>query len=165
MTNYFRAPWSKWLWLTTVSSVNICLASGYIAWIALAETPPQMRLAVTLALMLPIPVAALFMVRGYTLTGRWLLVHRLLWKTRIPLTGDLDANWDPEALIGGVRTWGNGGFFGFTGWFSNEFLGRYRAYLTDPKLAVILRFGAQTVVVSPESPNGFIDLIRHGGKD
>jgi hypothetical protein len=65
-----------------------------------------------------------------------------------------------------VRLWGNGGFFSFTGFYFNRLLGRYRAWVTDPRRVVVLRFPARTVVISPAEPEEFIlDLQRYVKKD
>jgi hypothetical protein len=59
------------------------------------------------------------------------------------------------------RTAGNGGLYSFTGSFSNKMLGDYRALVTNPALSVILRFPSETVVVSPDSPEAFVQNILH----
>ena len=66
------------------------------------------------------------------------------------------AEIDPEAMNRSIRLFGNGGLFCFAGQFRNKKLGRYRAYATDPKLAVILRFTDKVVVVTPGSPDRFV---------
>ncbi len=52
-------------------------------------------------------------------------------------------------MKGSIRTFGNGGLFCFSGRFRNRKLGSYRAFATDPKLAVVLRFPDKIVVVTP----------------
>jgi len=42
----------------------------------------------------------------------------------------------------------------------NTKLGAYRAYATDPKRSVDLKFRDQTAVVSPDSPDDFVDCIK-----
>ena len=66
----------------------------------------------------------------------------------------------PDAMRRSLRTFGNGGVFGFTGWFYNSRLGRYRAWVTDPKRAVVLVFPDRTIVVSPGRPHLFVDELR-----
>ena len=46
-----------------------------------------------------------------------------------------------------------------TGCFWNRKLGRYRAYVTDPKRAVVLRFDDRVVVVSPDCPAEFVAAV------
>jgi PH (Pleckstrin Homology) domain-containing protein len=105
--------------------------------------------------------SALFVVRGYEVHGRDLFVRRLLWATRIPLEG-LEAAWrDPEAMARSVRVFGNAGLFAVTGVYRNRTLGTYRAFVTDRKLAVVLRTRAQkSIVLSPERPEAFLATLR-----
>lgn len=67
---------------------------------------------------------ALFTIRGYTLTPDTILVHRLFWTTRLPLTGLQSVQFEPDAMRGSIRTFGNGGLFSFTGFFRNKDIGR-----------------------------------------
>ena len=41
-----------------------------------------------------------------------------------------------------------------------ERLGRYRAWVTDPRRAVVLEFPDRTIVVSPGRPHLFVDELR-----
>ena len=108
------------------------------------------------AAVLAVPVvAALFSVRGYALKPDTLLVKRLLWNTEVPLRGLRSADADPTLLAGSWRTFGNGGFFSFSGWFYNKALGKYRAFVTNHDDTVVLRFSDRTVVVSPSPADEF----------
>jgi hypothetical protein len=100
-----------------------------------------------------------FVVRGYRLDGRRLLVRRLLWETVIDLSGLRRARHDPEAMSGSIRTLGNGGLFSFTGRFRNRNLGSYRAWVTDPRLAVVIELEDRTLVVSPDRPRKMADAL------
>ncbi len=102
---------------------------------------------------------ALTVVSGYRLEADGLSVERPLWTTRVSLAG-LDRAWhDPSAVCRSIRLFGNGGLFSVTGWFRNPTLGRYRAFVTDPAKAVVLRSPARTLVVSPEDPIGFLAQV------
>ncbi len=98
---------------------------------------------------------------GYSIEGRDLVVHRrAVSAVRQPLAG-LQGVWlAPGAMGWSMRTFGNGGLCGFTGWFYNTRLGRYRAWVTDPSRTVVLEFGDHTVVVSPRRPHLFVDELR-----
>ncbi len=100
--------------------------------------------------------AALFTIRGYAVSPDVILVHRLFWKTRVPLAGLQSVRFEPDAMLGGIRTFGNGGLFSFSGFFWNKTLGVYRAFVTDSRRAVVLRFPGGTVVVSPAAPEDFV---------
>ena len=56
-------------------------------------------------------------------------------------------------------TLSNGGFFSFTGYFRNKELGSYRAFMTDRRRALVIRFPASVIVISPERPENFVDTI------
>ena len=98
---------------------------------------------------------------GYSFEGRDLVIHRRAWSSfRLPLGGLTGARVAPDAMRRSLRTFGNGGVFGFTGWFHNSRLGRYRAWVTDPRKAIVLEFENETVVVSPGHPHLFVDELR-----
>ena len=104
--------------------------------------------------------SAVFMVRGYVVTGTSLLIRRLGWERRLDLSGLTSATVDPDALHRSMRLFGNDGFFAFTGMFRNKKLGVYRAFATDPKRAVVLNFSGKTVVVTPDDPHKFVTVIN-----
>jgi hypothetical protein len=106
-----------------------------------------------------LPVASLFVVRSYAIEFNELLIRRLLWTTRLPLAGLQSAEAVPDAMRGSLRLFGNGGMFSITGLFRNRALGNYRAFVTDLKKTVVLRFPKRTVVVSPENPEQFVAEI------
>ena len=152
---HYKAPWSTSLivisTLATVSCLGIAIgvawsSRGILLWIAL------LPLAIVCG-------AALFTVRGYTVTSNAILLHRLFWTTRLPLAGLRSAQFEPGAMRWSIRTFGNGGLFSFTGFFRNKALGTYRAFVTDPSRSVVLRFSKRTVVVSPAAPEEFVHDI------
>lgn len=104
--------------------------------------------------------AALFTIRGYAIVPDAILVRRLFWTTRLPRAGLRSATFDPEAMSGSLRTCGNGGAFSFTGFYWSRKLGAYRAFVTDPRRAVILRYENRTIVVSPDEPENFVRELR-----
>jgi hypothetical protein len=49
--------------------------------------------------------------------------------------------------------------FSFSGYYRSLVLGRYRAFVTDLHRTVILRFPKRTVVLSPGSPEDFVQEL------
>lgn len=143
----FSARWSVMLIVVTAVITGVCLFAGF----AVGRALPSVGAAV---LAMPV-VAALFSVRGYTLQSGTLLVKRLFWNTEVPLRGLRSADADPTLLAGSWRTFGNGGFFSFSGWFYNKTLGKYRAFVTNYDDTIVLRFSDRTVVVSPTPAGEF----------
>lgn len=104
--------------------------------------------------------SALFTVRGYSVTPDAILIHRLLWTTRLSLAGLHSAQVEPDAMRRSLRLFGNGGLFSFTGFFRSKALGVYRAFVTDPHRTVVLHFPTRTVVLSPSAPEEFVHDLR-----
>lgn len=54
-----------------------------------------------------------------------------------------------------MRSFGSGGLFASIGYFSNQVLGNYLAYITDPQNAVVVEFTNRLVVVTPKTQMGY----------
>jgi hypothetical protein len=159
-TVHFRAPWGALL--TTVSLASTVLLVG-VSILCLSVLPPKLDFARFTAGVLPLVVVLgclPFLVRGYVLTERELVIQRLGWTNRWPLAGLTAAEVDPDALKKSIRLWGNGGLFSFCGWFRNKKLGLYRIFGTDPKRSVVLKFVGRTIVLTPDKPEEFVVAIR-----
>ena len=158
----FGAPWSTLLKGLSVFSGGVIV----LVTLLVGLTFPREMLGanlMTASLLLPIVVligCALYTVRGYELQGDRLEIRRLLWSTAIPLAG-LERAWhDPHAMDRSLRVFGNGGAFSITGLFSNRALGRYRAWATDPKRAVVLVLPGRRFVVTPDRPEDFLRQLQ-----
>ena len=142
----FTAPWSPLLIIVSVVATALCFWTGIVrACGALSVVPVALMIG-----------CALFTVRGYVITPEAILVRRLLWDTRLPRIGLVSATFSPKAMQGSIRTFGNGGFYSFTGWHRNRELGNYRAFVTDAARSVVLRYPGKRFVVSPGEPEEFV---------
>lgn len=148
MPQHFAAPWSLKLKLLSV-------AFGGLLLYAASQADPIGSVVIAGVLVF----CAALAVRGYSVVDGQLLIHRLGWASRLDLGRLASADYSPGATLGSARTFGIGGLFGFVGHFRNAVLGPYRAYATDPANAVVLRFGRETVVVTPERPAEFVAVI------
>jgi hypothetical protein len=146
---HYKAPWGTPLIVSSSLATVLCLG--------LAVYLDRNNLGRVALLLLAINVfAALFTIRGYTITADAILVHRLFWATRLPLAGLQSAEFSPGAMCKSMRTFGNGGLFSFTGFYRNKALGSYRAFVTDLRRTVVLRYDKRTVVISPAVPEEFV---------
>ena len=149
---HYKAPWSSSL--IVISSVVTVICLGVAIQLVVSGG--------SWAALLPLVIifgGLLFTVRGYTVTSDAILVHRLFWSTRLSLSGLESAEVVPNIMRGGLRLFGNGGLFSFTGFFRNRSLGVYRAFVTDQHRTVVLPFPKRPVVVSPSVPEDFLQAI------
>jgi len=163
----FNAPWGKALWIVSTAVTALLIwVSGILS--AFSKAAPGHGILGRPLSLLPLIIivgAAPFTVRSYAITPDAILVQRLFWNTRVPLVDFQSARFDPGALRWSIRTCGNGGMYSFTGWYWNRRLGAYRAFATDPKRAVVLKFARRTIVLTPDSPEDFVrELSAHIGK-
>ena len=157
---YFRAPWSKSLIVASTFATLVCVGVTYGMWtLPMDGSLEPLRFWLGLLPLAVILACALFTVRGYSIANDTLLIDRLFWKTRVSLRELRSVTFDPEATRRSIRTFGNGGFFSFTGYFRNKDLGPYRAFMTDRRLAVVLRFAASVIAISPERPEDFVSTV------
>ena len=148
----FTAPWSWQLIAISVLLTGLCLWIGISRFSGAWSFVPIVLMA----------GCALFVVRGYVITPEAIVVKRLFWCTRLPRIGLVSATFSPKAMKGSVRTFGNGGFYSFTGWHWNRELGNYHALVTDPARSVVLRYPGRRFVVSPGNPDGFVRELMGG---
>lgn len=160
MEQEYGAPWGRQLrWATALSLAVLLL----IAALGLATGPRHLwiwRLAMVGTPLLVILATLPFLVRGYTLTSRSLVVHRLGFDTTLPLDDLRGVRGVADEIRGSLRLFGNGGLFAITGWYWNRRLGRYRAFATDPGRGVLLEFGRGKLLVTPHDPQAFIVQAR-----
>jgi len=155
--SHYSAPWSPAVKVITTLSLTLLLGvSLYGAVFFSRSVTPLVRLAISVLPLAVIVGTLPFLVRGFLLGPGELRIQRLGWQNRFRLKDITSVELNAEALRGSIRLCGSGGLFGFFGWFRNRTLGLYRAYGTDPKLAVILRMHQRTIVVTPEDPQRFV---------
>lgn len=149
MREHFFAPWSTRLKLATgiFAVVLIVVAVAAAGWGS----------AVAVGVLI---VAAAFAIRGYSVMDGKLMIHRPGWSTKFDLAKLTSAEVNPGATIGSLRTTGIGGLFGFVGHYHNEILGSYKAYATNEFNTVVLVFGNETIVVTPDDPDAFVEAVR-----
>jgi len=109
--NTFKAPWGKTLCWMSAFSVVVILAVTVPLFATLKSEAGRWPVAIVV---LMLPVAALFAVRSYAIEPNVLAIQRLLWTTRLPLSGLQSAEAVPGVMRGSLRLFGNGGMFSIT---------------------------------------------------
>lgn len=162
----FDAPWGRPLrWISIGATVLLLGLTIFLVRVLgsgeePAPGPPGLAAAAAAIPALILIGAAAFVIRAYSLPPGFLCVHRLGWRTRLPLRGLESAEVVPRAMTRSLRLFGNGGLFSFSGLFWNRSLGRFRAFVTDLDSTVVLQWPDRTVVVSPNHPERFVNAVR-----
>ncbi|MEM7148019.1 MAG: PH domain-containing protein [Verrucomicrobiota bacterium] len=159
----FPATWSTSVRLVSALTTILLLTIAYFIY---PTSPPWGHLATGLCLFILVG-SLLFTIRGYRLDPQTKTLHikRLLWSTKISLEDLESATPDPNAMKGSIRLFGNGGLYSFTGLFRNDKLGNYRAFVTNPKHSVVLKFASRKpILVSPADPEAFSDSAKQHPK-
>ena len=162
MREFPAAPWAPKLKFGSIVAVAVCAVIAATSGAAFPRGAVPIGAVANFLLVIPpllVAGALLFVVRGYEIEARSLGVRRLLWVTRIPLDGLQRAWHDAEAMQRSIRIFGNGGLFAISGLFRNRSLGSYRAFVTRPDRAVVLRTATRVVVISPAEPRAFLDAL------
>lgn len=156
----FTAPFGKEIRLATPLVLVICVGVVVIGFTAVPEKVAWARW-LTVATGIFIPLFSWFcQIREYRLEDGQLIIRQRLWNNRLPLAELRGFRADPEAMKGTVQVCGNGGVFAIYGFYWNKVLGSFRAYASDLKRAVILRFSHRTIVISPDSPEDFLRALE-----
>jgi hypothetical protein len=157
---HYRAPWGNLLIMTSLALTILCLG---IAVVVSQSVKGPLLWSAALPLLIALG-CALFTIRGYTVTPDAILVHRLFWATELSRGGLTSAQFAPNAMRRSIRTFGNGGFFSFSGFHWNKPLGTYRAFVTDLRKTVVLRYRShRPIVLSPEAPETFVRDVNPPG--
>ena len=151
MRKYYPAHWGMLLIVLSTLLTVLCVG------LAISEFRQGSTSSIWVGLYLLALVAGstLFTIRGYTIIPDAILVHRLLWATRLPRAGLQSAQFVPVRPGCSIRI-GNGGFFSFSGWYYNTRLGLYRVFVTDHRRMVFLRYPNRLVAISPADPEVFV---------
>ena len=162
----FAAPWGTML--KVMSAIGTLVLVGIPAFMLATidfEADMIQGIGAVMMCLVILILTLLFTVRGFTVSGSTLLVRRLLWNTRLDLTGLRSVTVDRNAMKGSIRTIGNGGLFSFSGTFRSRSLGKFRAFVTEMSSCVVLDLKSGRVVVSPDNPEYFVSVVRRSTDD
>ncbi|MDB6003514.1 MAG: hypothetical protein JWR15_501 [Prosthecobacter sp.] len=160
--HHFKAPWGRTLLiisiLTTLLTLGLAISLSTGRQMPSFASLPARELGIFLGLLIPLG-ALPFIIRGYIVTKNGILIKRLWWNTVLPFAEIRSVEVDPLALSTSFRTCGNGGLFSFTGYYWNNQLGHFHAYVTDLNRTVIVHMTNRTAVLSPDDPTAFARAV------
>ena len=158
----FSAPWDRTVKLVTGVVLAVLVGVGVMLYVTFrsVEASDLGLAALELLLLGILLVSYLLAPRGYRIEGGALLIRRPIGPVRIPI-GRIRRveKLPPEAIKGAVRTFGNGGLFGFYGRFRNKRLGSFRMYVTDRSRLVLVE-ADHLYVLSPDRPDMFVETLQ-----
>lgn len=96
---------------------------------------------------------------GYSVGPEGVRIHRLRGPVLVPLAAIRGARRAAPDELGGIRTFGSGGLFGFFGRFWSRRFGHYRAYVTHRHNLVVVE-AERVYLLSPERPDDFLHRLR-----
>ena len=151
-------------------SRKVVIITGFVAVIMIVVSAsaimsqPDMNRAAQLALAI-LPIAALgagllFRVWGYDLHADHIRVRRIAFPVRLPIAPLKSVEQAPDLMKRSVRTFGNGGLFGFYGRFWKPGFGKFHAYVTNPENTVVLNSEEKMIALSPDQPQVFVRMLR-----
>lgn len=156
----FGAPWGRQV--TLASTFAVCLSGAvavFMFTVVAGRASPVVGVFGGLVGLAPVIGALPFAIRGYIVFDDRIVVRRLIGSSILPRTHLQSVDVDPKAMSRSVQMFGNGGLFTVSGRFRNATLGPYRALVSDPERAVVLRYGGHTIVVSPDRPEEFARVV------
>jgi hypothetical protein len=103
-----------------------------------------------------------YMPLGYTIDSTSITVERKMGSFLIPRKDIQDTQVVTAEELG--RTWrmaGNGGVFGYTGWFSSSKFGTMRWFATSREQGVLITMhSGKKFFLSPDDAKGFISALK-----
>jgi hypothetical protein len=119
-------------------------------------------IGVTICLWVIFAYLVLYWVTGYSIVDGDLVIHRK-WKDKtIALHTIQSAKAVSKEDMGFVvRYMGNGGMFGYTGFFSNKEFGRMEWFVTSSEKIIVLQLADSKIIcISPDDVVGFIKVLK-----
>jgi hypothetical protein len=140
----------------TTKIITAVVCAGMLAGAVASQKP-----WVAALLLSTICLGYAFSPKSYALSGRTLIVRRLIRNVELPLAGVRELRRaEPEDFRGCLRLWGSGGLFGYYGLFRTSRLGKCTWYVTDRSNAVVVVTETKTVLLSPDDPSTFMSALR-----
>jgi Bacterial PH domain len=158
--------------LDTVSKiVTILMSPIFVLWpfymfFTISQQPDhtfsQAFIAIIIFVLLIYVLCLISWVKSYTITDTELIINKFFGKRIIARADIKSAKYITKKEMGFViRMLGNGGIFGYTGFFTNKTIGRMRWHVTNQQNLVILSMlNGKTICVSPDEVPEFLKAIN-----
>ncbi|MFM9008864.1 MAG: PH domain-containing protein [Bacteroidota bacterium] len=146
--------------------VSFTVPGGAVVMMVLATVSPEesrLSLMAAAVLMLALSVGFLLLApKGYLIQHDGIAVQRRVGLKKFPAKDALDIRrMDAADTKGLIRTFGNGGLFGYTGRYYSPAIGQQSWYCSRRTGLVVIRLKhGIPVVFSPDDPEAFVEAAN-----
>ncbi len=157
----FKASLSNKSKFTTVLILVICVVA-LIPSFVLLDGQYLFKIIIALIIIASLAISSGFRTTGYRIMGTQLGIKRPFGEKVFDLRDIRVAEKIPaKDLRFSLRTFGNGGFFGFYGKFWNRKFGSMTWFATNLENAILLTMNnGRKIIVTPDETEKFIDVIK-----
>lgn len=164
--NKFSSTIDKMSVILTWSVVGLIFIISAVTWFAYIKSgkEPMVLIGVFFGpLLLLVLMSALYVLKtdSISVSDSGITIDRKAFPVQIAYDEikNIRAAQDGE-MKGAIRTFGNGGVFGYTGPFYNKKLGSMTWYCTQRKNYIIIdRTNNKRLIITPDDPAGFISAV------
>ena len=162
---FFEAPWDKLLKTVTYAVVAFLILETIVIAVALFLTASQtMALLITFLIVVCNVVIILFSYlyapQGFLIDETGITVVRKIAPVHIGIDQIKSVSRiEKERYIKSIRTFGNGGLFGYYGSFRNKELGSFKMYVTHRDYGVLIT-SDKNYVLTPDRSDEFVEVVR-----
>lgn len=158
----YSAPWSTFLKVVSVGITLLLLGAFWFAGpISTVEESTPFQLFLFAFPVLLLGSSAIFIIRGYEISDDAVEIIRVIGRVSYPIDNIEQVEHDPEAMSFAMRMMANGGMYSYSGFFRNQKLGSFRAYVSNKENTVVLhRKKGSPIVISPGEPKEFVKQLK-----
>jgi Bacterial PH domain len=149
-------------WMVKLITIAFCLffLTFFVLWFINIETSRTPIFSVIMLIILGI--VYLFHVQNYEVTHKSIKINRLIRSKQIDFSTIKNVYKVKNDDLGFmIRTFGNGGIFGFMGFYKSQIYGNMRLFGTQQRNYVIVETNLTKYVLTPDEPFDFVKSVEN----
>jgi Bacterial PH domain len=149
-------------WMVKLITIAFCLffLTFFVLWFINIETSRTPIFSVIMLIILGI--VYLFHVQNYEVTHEGVKINRLIGPKQIDFSTIKNVYKVKNDDLGFmIRTFGNGGIFGFMGFYKSQIYGNMRLFGTQQRNYVIVETNLTKYVLTPDEPFDFVKNVEN----
>jgi Bacterial PH domain len=149
-------------WMVKLITVAFCLFffTFFVLWFINIETSRTPIFSEIMLIVLGI--IYLFHVQNYEVTHESIKINRLIGAKKIDFSNIKNVYKVKNDDLGFmIRTFGNGGIFGFMGLYKSQIYGNMRLFGTQQRNYVIVETNLKKYVLTPDEPLDFVKSVEN----